>query len=656
MGTDVPVRRLASLGALALALASGAAGSAAAATPPAVQNLPGCSANTAATDAVGPVPLGFNLHFGGVDRPSLYVNRAAGTVTFGGPVTNPRGVDLTTTGEAVIAPLLVGFDTDGPNSGDVTYGPVTAGGDPAFCVLWNGVGYRENQDDKLNRVQLLLINRSSGGHFDIVVNHGQVRWDQGAGKRGGPIASMGFADGLGASYVQPGSLTSGAFLDANVATGLIYNSHGSTQPGRYVFEIREQQPPPPILTGAVTYGGNPAAGAPVRICPQGVVGPTCVVRQADEAGRYRAAGLTAGATYDLKGYPGVVAAHLASATVTISATGDTTQDLSLTPPPPPVPDTTVAAHHFTATGLPAVYWGSPFGVTHRACPGGSATYTLRSDAGAVIFTGPMTEGPPGTYTVTVPAMKPNHGNAPFTVDVTCPNPADNKTTDGLLYIDPSGFVNETDGTPIPGATVTLSRSLLPAGPFIPVLDGSTLMSPSNRTNPDLTDGTGHFGWDVVAGYWRVRAEKAGCVSDADRTLPYVDSRIMEIPPPVTDLDLRMYCARTTRIHVRRRPRPIPVLPPGRFVLPRALLECAPRRPNCSASVVVRRRGAAPVVLGALQYPVGAGRFEPVRAQLTPRGRRALARAGRLHVTVAITIRKRTASASRTVATTLRKVG
>jgi hypothetical protein len=67
------------------------------------------------------------------------------------------------------------------------------------------------------------------------------------------------------------------------------------------------------------------------------------------------------------------------------------------------------------------------------------------------------------------------------------------------------------------------------------------MSPSNRTNSDLTDADGHFGWDVVAGYYKVRASKDGCVSNADRSQPFAETHVMTIPPPVTDLDIRLYC-------------------------------------------------------------------------------------------------------------------
>ena len=91
------------------------------------------------------------------------------------------------------------------------------------------------------------------------------------------------------------------------------------------------------------------------------------------------------------------------------------------------------------------------------------------------------------------------------------------------------------------ATVELLRSANPAGPFMPVPNGSAVMSPSNRTNSDLTDADGHFGWDVVAGYYKVRASKDGCVSNADRSAEFAETHVMTIPPPVTNLDIRLYC-------------------------------------------------------------------------------------------------------------------
>ncbi len=71
------------------------------------------------------------------------------------------------------------------------------------------------------------------------------------------------------------------------------------------------------------------------------------------------------------------------------------------------------------------------------------------------------------------------------------------------------------------------------------------MSPSNRQNPDFSRSDGRFGWDVVAGYYVVMAERDGCVSAADPSKAEAVSRVMTIPPPVTDLDLRLDCTDRT---------------------------------------------------------------------------------------------------------------
>ena len=59
------------------------------------------------------------------------------------------------------------------------------------------------------------------------------------------------------------------------------------------------------------------------------------------------------------------------------------------------------------------------------------------------------------------------------------------------------------------------------------------MSPANRDNPDSTDGTGHFGWDVIAGYYKVEASAPGCAT--------ASTGVLNIPPPVTNLDIRLSC-------------------------------------------------------------------------------------------------------------------
>jgi hypothetical protein len=109
------------------------------------------------------------------------------------------------------------------------------------------------------------------------------------------------------------------------------------------------------------------------------------------------------------------------------------------------------------------------------------------------------------------------------------------------WIDPSGFVRTTLKKELPGAKVVLFRSGAAAGPFEQVKNGSAIMAPQNRRNPDTTDALGHFGWDVVSGYYKVRATHTGCTSASDRKRKYVETKVYAIPPPVTDIDLRMRC-------------------------------------------------------------------------------------------------------------------
>jgi hypothetical protein len=69
-----------------------------------------------------------------------------------------------------------------------------------------------------------------------------------------------------------------------------------------------------------------------------------------------------------------------------------------------------------------------------------------------------------------------------------------------------------------------------------------MMSPSNRNNPDVTDAAGRFGWDVIAGFYKVRAEKAGCVSPTNPQQTFVETNVLQIPPPVTNLELVLGCS------------------------------------------------------------------------------------------------------------------
>ena len=151
----------------------------------------------------------------------------------------------------------------------------------------------------------------------------------------------------------------------------------------------------------------------------------------------------------------------------------------------------------------------------------------------------MTEAQ-GVYTATIPPLAPNLGDARITIDFACPDTT-TPTVAFDVYIDPSGKVVDQLNHPISGATVTLLRSDDFSGPFDAVPSGSGIMASTNQTNPDLTDNRGLFGWDVLAGFYIVRAAAPGCVSPDDSSQAFVETPVLTVPPTTSGLVLQMDC-------------------------------------------------------------------------------------------------------------------
>ena len=115
---------------------------------------------------------------------------------------------------------------------------------------------------------------------------------------------------------------------------------------------------------------------------------------------------------------------------------------------------------------------------------------------------------------------------------------------GNAYFDPSGQVLSSGHDPVPAARVVLLRASSRTGPFNPVPNGSLIMSPSNRRNPDQTNALGLFGWDVLPGFYRVTASRRGCTAlSGGRS---TKTRVYSIPPPVDNLQLTLRCPRLSR--------------------------------------------------------------------------------------------------------------
>src|SRR3546814_13653463 len=87
------------------------------------------------------------------------------------------------------------------------------------------------------------------------------------------------------------------------------------------------------------------------------------------------------------------------------------------------------------------------------------------------------------------------------------------------------------------------------------------MSPSNRANPTVTDAIGFYRWDVVAGYYLVRASAPGCPAPGNPLRAHVDSAVLPVPPPQLAVALVLACGA---------PRPLPPsapAPPSQAAVP-----------------------------------------------------------------------------------------
>ncbi len=515
----------------------------------AIEHLAGCDTQSLPPNddgSTGAVPLPFTIDFFGNHFGFLYVNNN-GNVTFNAPMSTYTPFPLLSTGVPLIAPFFGDVDTRSyPASDIVRYGNASYGGHDAFCVLWDGVGvgYYSYGTDKLNQFQLLLVDRSDvgAGDFDMYFNYDQIQWESGSasggsGGLGGSSARVGWSNGTSTSFELPGSAVNGAFLDSNAGTGLIHNSRDSLVLGRYLFPVRNGAAP----VGGTIRGhiwqnsaGNPLGGAFVQLCNSSL----CQTTQSSATGNYVFTGLADG-TYGLTVFPpgsGLSTGGLVNLVISGANTLDN-QDVTLTGPTPPPPGTSIGPINGSSSGIPVVYWQNNLTLTTDGCTGGTATWSVTGTGWST--NGTMTETPLGSghYVGTIPAFYPNHGNAHVSISISC-----GTTVDFDIYVDPSGLVRDTFGHAVAGATVTLYRAD-DSGVFVPVPDGSAIMSPANRHNPDTTDTAGHFGWDVIAGQYRVRASAPDCNAPGDPGQAYVETGVLLIPPPVTDLVLTLECPR-----------------------------------------------------------------------------------------------------------------
>ena len=210
----------------------------------------------------------------------------------------------------------------------------------------------------------------------------------------------------------------------------------------------------------------------------------------------------------------------------------------------PPEGTSIQTNGVAVNGLPRISGFAGPRVTHEDCPGGTGEILL--DDGVNTWGQQMDEIDPGDYRVKLPQVSTIGlaGTTTITITITCPSLAV-EITEFQVYIDPAGRVFDTNGVPVFAATVTLWRDDPSTGvvDFAIVPAGSAVMDPAiNSVNPDVTDASGFWRWELAPGTYKVSAEKEGCHAPGDEgtliveTSPFtaqdVGLRItMECPPP-----------------------------------------------------------------------------------------------------------------------------
>ncbi|MDP2170798.1 MAG: nidogen-like domain-containing protein [Rhodocyclaceae bacterium] len=193
--------------------------------------------------STGLVAMGFNINFYGLTTSNLYVNNN-GNVTFDNPLSTYTPFALSTTARQILAPYFGDWDTRPTSFGLTQYGTGIVDGRNAFGVNWIGIGYFNQNTDKLNSAQLIISDRSDtgAGNFDFEFNFDQIQWETGdvsggSGGLGGNSARVGWSNGATDTFELAGSAINGALLDGG-PNALISNSLNSNVAGRYVWSVR----------------------------------------------------------------------------------------------------------------------------------------------------------------------------------------------------------------------------------------------------------------------------------------------------------------------------------------------------------------------------------------------------------------------------------
>jgi len=310
--------------------------------------------------------------------------------------------------------------------------------------------------------------------------------------------------------------------------------------------------------GKTALGGAPVQACTVRvgyhsfarISPRSnVFSYQCSVTAADGSGHYSFGNLIDG-SYSVTAYPPGGQNYLPQA-VQVNISGGTASPApaNITLPNPTLPSNgaSIGSNYTGGGNVPVVFSLRKFALRLTGCNANGSYDISQGNPGTSIANGTLVYDGAGMDSAQVGPLTSTSVHGPARVTLTCGS----KTQAFDIYIDPSGAVHDTAGNAIAGATVTLLKSDS-NGNFVAVPADSAVMSPANRRNPDATsnaaDSLGYFGWDVIAGTYRIRVTKDGytCPIQTYTNQHCFDSRTVEtgdlvvmVNNPITGLDLRL---------------------------------------------------------------------------------------------------------------------
>ncbi|GAB1622604.1 hypothetical protein AAOGI_26540 [Agarivorans albus] len=228
--------------------------------------------------------LPFEINYFGNSYDQFFINNN-GNITFESSLSGYTPIPFPIAEQPIIAPFWADVDTGCDSCGEVYVGSPSDG---VVAVTWDNVGYYDENSDKSNSFQAVLIDRSDtgAGNFDVEFRYDKLEWttgdaSDGENGLGGTPAQAGYDAGDGENFFAlPGSFSED-ILD-------LVSSSNTGEDGVWRFAIREGALPgatpenpimPVVVDGGWSFDFNVNANEQVFIDPDVAVGYDYIVDQ-----------------------------------------------------------------------------------------------------------------------------------------------------------------------------------------------------------------------------------------------------------------------------------------------------------------------------------------------------------------------------------------